>query len=230
MLPLVEARGVTYRFADGTEALTGVDLSIYPGETLILLGPNGSGKTTFLLHLNGLLRGGGSIQVSGFTLSRETMPQIRSKVGLLFQDPDDQLFMPTVLEDVCFGPLNAGHPPADAERIAREALRRVSMTHVEKRSPHHLSFGEKRRVAIAGVLATNPELLAMDEPTTWLDPPGERELIELLRALPQAKVVVTHDIPFARAIGTRAVFFERGRVVAEGSVDDLVTRFSWRPS
>jgi cobalt/nickel transport system ATP-binding protein len=148
----------------------------------------------------------------------------------VFQDSDEQLFMPTVLEDVAFGPANLGLDPAAATARARNMLERVGMSSALRKAPYHLSAGEKRRVAIAGVLAMEPEILVLDEPTTFLDPPGQRELAKLLASLPQAKLLVTHDTGFARTLATRAVFFERGRVAGEGSVDEIIRRFDWRSS
>jgi energy-coupling factor transporter ATP-binding protein EcfA2 len=191
------------------------------------LGPNGSGKTTFVLHLNGLLDGSGEISVCGLPVQRENLQQIRRRLGIVFQDADEQLFMPTVLEDVTFGPLNLGLDEEQAVRDAMSALERVGMTDVVNKAPYHLSAGEKRRVALAGVLAMQPEILVLDEPTTSLDPPGQRDLTSLLRELPQAKILVTHDTEFASALATRAVFFEKGRVAGEGSLEDLVGRFTW---
>ncbi len=227
MEPLIEISGLRFRYEDGTEALAGVEFRLYPGESVALLGPNGSGKTTFVLHLNGLLRGEGRIRVCGLPLSPDTLPIIRRKVGILFQDPDEQLFMPTVLEDAAFGPLNLGLDPSEAWHAAREALARTGMVAACDRAPYHLSAGEKRRAALAGVLAMNPEILVLDEPTTFLDPPGRRDLAELLRALPQAKIVVTHDTAFARATTTRALFFEKGRIVSEGPTAELIRRLGW---
>jgi energy-coupling factor transporter ATP-binding protein EcfA2 len=212
--PLVDVRGLRYRYPDGTQALDGVDFQMESGECVAVFGANGSGKTTFALHVAGLLRGEGSVEVGG-------------KVGLLFQDPDDQLFMPTVLDDVAFGPRNAGLSIEETHKRARAALDQVRMTHAVARAPYHLSAGEKRRVAIAGVLAMQPDLLIFDEPTTFLDPPTERELAVLLRDLPHAKLLVTHDVPFARSLATRAVFFERGQIAADGPVDDIIARFDW---
>ena len=226
--PLVEARGVRYRYPDGAEALKGVDFRLEAGETVALLGPNGSGKTTFVLHLNGLLGGGGgTIEIGGERLEAGSLRRIRHKVGLVFQDSENQLFMPTVLEDVAFGPLNRGKTPAQAEALARKALERTGMAHAAGKAPYHLSAGEKKRVAIAGVLAMDMEILVLDEPTTFLDPPGRRTLLELLRALPQAKIVVTHDVPFASALCGRAVFFRDGGIAGEGPVDEVVGRFDW---
>lgn len=228
MDPVIRARGLRYTYPDGTPALRGVDFDLAPGERVALLGPNGSGKTTFVLHLNGLLRGDGELVVCGLPLERRNLGQVRSRVGLVFQDPDDQLFMPTVLEDVCFGPLNMGRSVAEAKEAAMECLARVGMRHAVARVPQHLSLGEKRRVAIAGVLAMSPEVLVLDEPTTFLDPPALRELTELLRSLPQAQIVVTHDAAFARAAAHRAVFFEGGLITADGSVDEVIARFRWQ--
>jgi cobalt/nickel transport system ATP-binding protein len=226
--PLIRARNLRYQYEDGTLALDGVDFELHVGETVALLGANGSGKTTFVLQLNGLLQGSGQLRVCNLELTRQNLSQIRGKIGLVFQDSDDQLFMPTVLEDVAFGPLNDGLNRELALERARAALHDAGMSQALDRPPYHLSSGEKKRVAIAGVLVMRPEVLILDEPTTFLDPPAQRELLRTLRSLPQAKIVVTHDIVFAEAIATRAVFFEMGRIVAEGSVSDLVKRFDWR--
>ena len=149
---------------------------------------------------------------------------------MVFQDSDEQLFMPTVLEDVAFGPLNLGMSRVDSLVKATWALREVGMDHALDRAPYHLSAGEKKRVALAGVLAMSPEILVLDEPTTFLDPPGQRSLVELLQRLPQAKLIATHDVPFAMALATRAVFFEKGKVVADGPVEEIVRRFDWQGS
>lgn len=227
MSRLLEVRGLRYAYPGGARALDGVDFDLEAGECVAVLGPNGSGKTTFLLHLNGLLMGEGSVEVCGLRLQPATIRQVRSRIGLVLQDPDDQLFMPTVLEDAAFGPRNLGLPPHEAEARARAALERVGMAHAVDRTPYQLSAGEKRRVAIAGVLAMEPEILVLDEPTTFLDPPARSELIRLLQGLPQAKIVVTHEAGLARALATRAVFFERGRITASGPVEDIIRRFAW---
>lgn len=229
MAPLIEVDNLRYRYEDGTQALDGVNFRLLPGECVALLGANGSGKTTFALHLNGLLTGEGSISVCGLPLSKQNIPSIRSKIGMVFQDSDEQLFMPSVLEDVSFAPLNQGASAEVAEQRARAALDQVSMAHAAGKAPYHLSAGEKRRVAIAGVLAMQPEILILDEPTTYLDPPGASHLFELLRSLPQAKILITHDTAFAKALATRAVFFDKGRVAAEGPVGEILQRFDWNP-
>jgi len=227
MRPLVEVRGLHYRYEDGTAALNGVDFRLEAGETVALLGANGSGKTTFVLHLNGLLTGKGSIEVCGLAVEKQHLPAIRNKVGLVFQDSDSQLFMPTVLEDVAFGLLNLGMDASAAAARAQAALETVGMSAAATRAPYHLSAGEKKRVAIAGILAMEPEILVLDEPTTFLDPPGQRSLAELLGNLPQAKILVTHNIPFAMALCNRAVFFAEGKITAEGPVEEIVARLNW---
>ena len=228
--PLIQVRDLRFRYDDGTPALNGVNFQLFPGETVALLGANGSGKTTFALHLNGLLAGEGSITVCGMPLSKETLTAVRQKIGLVFQDSDNQLFMPTVLEDVAFGPLNLGLDQQEAVARARGALDEVGMTAAAQKAPYHLSAGEKKRVAIAGILAMRPEILILDEPTTFLDPPGQRALTDLLSRLPQAKILVTHDVEFAAAMAQRAVFFEKGTVAGEGSVSEIVERFGWHQS
>lgn len=231
MTPAIDIQGLRYRYPDGTQALDGIDFRLAAGECVALLGANGSGKTTFSLHLNGLLFGEGSVTVCGMrvesSMSAADLAAVRSKVGLVFQNSDDQLFLPTVLEDVEFGPANLGLAPEEARKHALGALAEVGMSFALDKAPYHLSSGEKRRVAIAGVLAMHPEVLVLDEPTTSLDPPGQRELVRLLRDLPQAKLLVTHDMEFAGALATRAVFFEKGKVVGEGTVDEMVKRFQW---
>jgi len=227
MEPLIQVFNLRYRYDDGTQALDGVNFELRTGETVALFGPNGSGKTTFLLHLVGLLEGGGTIEVCGMRLERRTRLLIRQKVGILFQDSDDQLFMPTVFDDVAFGPLNLGLPPDQVNRKVRQCLELVGMEAAAAKAPYHLSAGEKRRAALAGVLAMDPEILVLDEPGTFLDPPGRAALLEILRRLPQAKIIVTHDVDLARALADRAVFFTRGRIVASGPVEEIVDRFGW---
>ena len=228
MNPVIEVAALKYRYEDGTEALRGIDFTLRPGECVAVLGANGSGKTTFVLHLNGLLTASaGTVKVCGMEVNKGNLSKIRQRVGLVFQDSDEQLFMPTVMEDVMFGPLNQGLGADEAGSRARRALEQTGILKLAGKAPYHLSSGEKRRASLAGILAMDPEVLVLDEPTTFLDPPGQRDLRDLLKALPQAKLIVTHDIPFARALARRAVFFAQGRIEAEGAVDVLVHRFAW---
>jgi cobalt/nickel transport system ATP-binding protein len=225
---MIDVKGLTYRYSDGTEALRGVDFRMDKSESVALFGSNGSGKTTFLLHLAGLLEGEGTVRIAGESLTRASAPALRQKVGYVFQDSDDQLFMPTVLEDVAFGPLHRGMEAREAERRALELLSQLGISELAGRAPYHLSAGEKKRAALAGVLAMSPEILIFDEPTTFLDPPGQRELAHLLLALPQAKLIATHDVWFARQVARRALFFEKGRIIADGPIDEVAARFDWR--
>jgi cobalt/nickel transport system ATP-binding protein len=227
MQPLIEVRDLHFQYDDGTVALDGVNFRLFPGETVAVFGANGSGKTTFVLHLNGLLAGDGDVSVCGMAVERKNLAGVRQRIGLVFQDSDNQLFMPTVIEDVAFGPLNMGLGRDEAQTRAIAALEEVGMAHASGKAPYHLSAGEKKRVAIAGILAMRPEILVLDEPTTSLDPPGQNALLELLERLPQAKILVTHDVDSARILASRAVFFERGRVAGEGSVEEVISRFSW---
>jgi cobalt/nickel transport system ATP-binding protein len=225
--PLISVRDLHYRYPDGTHALRGVDFTLEAGETVVLLGANGSGKTTFALHLNGLLPGGDKVRVCGLPVVPANLPEIRRKVGVVFQNSDEQLFMASVLDDVAFGPLNRGLPPEEAYALARSALAEVGLEEAGERVPHHLSAGQKKRAAIAGVLAMDPSVLILDEPTVFLDPPGQRNLFDLLDRLPQAKIVVTHDLHLARRLGTRALFFREGRIAGEGPVDAVIRQFEW---
>ncbi len=227
MEALIRVSGLRHRYEDGTQALDGVDFTLYPGETVAVFGPNGSGKTTFLLHLVGLLEGDGEIEVCGLPVRRKNYAAIRQKIGILFQDSDDQLFMPTVFDDVAFGPLNLGLDREHVEERVHSCLALVDMESAAAKAPYHLSAGEKRRVALAGVLAMQPEILVLDEPVTFLDPPGRAALIEILHRLPQSKLIVTHDIEVARELATRAVFFSKGQITGSGPVDEIVERFQW---
>ncbi len=226
---LLDVEDLRFRYPDGAEALAGVNLRLQEGETIALLGPNGAGKTTFLHLLIGLLRvQHGRIQIGGRPVDRSNIAFARGQIGLLFQDSNDQLFMPTVAEDIAFGPANAGCEEHEVRRRVRQALAAVGLTGLGERPPHHLSAGQKRLAALAGILAMEPKMILLDEPATFLDPPARTHLIETLRGAPQAKIVVTHDISLARALAQRAVFFEEGRIVAEGSVDEVVQAQSWR--
>jgi cobalt/nickel transport system ATP-binding protein len=219
---VIRARGLRHAYPNGRIALDGVDLDVRQGERVAVLGPNGAGKTTLMLHLNALLTGTGELEVAGLRVGRDDVHELRARVGLVFQDPDDQLFMPTVREDVAFGPLNQGLERDEAERRVDEALAVVRMSGAADRAPHELSMGERRRVAIATVLATRPRLLVLDEPSANLDPRARRELLEVLKTLPGTMLVVTHDLPFAAELCDRAVILDAGRIVAEGGCGDLL--------
>lgn len=217
MTSSLDVRGLAYAYPDGHQALFGVNLQIERGERVALLGPNGAGKTTFVLHLNGLLGGGaGEVKVAGLPIADDNLREIRRRVGVVFQDPDDQLFMPTVRDDVAFGPANLGLTGEALEARVRDALAKVEMTEFADRPPHHLSFGQRRRVAVATVLAMEPEILVMDEPSSNLDPASRRELADILRELDITLLMVTHDLPYALELCERAVVLNDGVIVADG--------------
>ncbi len=245
----VRVERLQYRYGDGREVLRGVDLEIGAGETLALVGPNGAGKSTFLLHLNGILPGrqpagdrdGGidnhshglqllrrpdpirpSIWIDGIPVIDRNLAEIRRRVGLLFQDPDDQLFCPTVLDDVAFGPLNRGLSKEVARQQAMDALARVDLTELADRPPHHLSFGERKRACLAGILACQPTLLVLDEPTANLDPRARRGFMKMIRSLRASKLIATHDLEMVIELCDRVALLDGGRVVAEGSPKSLL--------
>ena len=235
--PSLQVHGVHFAYPDGHVALRGVDLTVGRGERVALLGPNGAGKTTLVLHLNGILHSGvghmaghsgsdgGTVAVGGLLVDpsdRARLAEIRRRVGIVFQDPDDQLFMPTVAEDVAFGPANLGlRGPALATRVD-EALAAVGMSEHRDRAPHHLSFGQRRRVAVATVLAMHPEILVLDEPSSNLDPASRRELSEILLSLDVTVLMVTHDLPYGLQICPRSVILDEGVIVADGETRSLL--------
>jgi len=218
-MPSLEIKELAFAYPDGNQALYGVNLSIQKGERVALLGPNGAGKTTLVMHMNGIHpTSHGSIHVAGQLVdskNKESIKQIRSKVGIVFQDPDDQLFMPTVGEDVAFGPYNMGLRDAELSKVVDEALELVGMSEFKDRPPHHLSFGQRRRVAVATVLAMKPEILILDEPSSNLDPASRRELADILRSLDITIVMVTHDLPYAFELCERSVILSGGIIVAD---------------
>ena len=221
----LDVSGVTFAYPDGHAALTGIDLRVAQGSRVALLGPNGAGKTTLVLHLNGILAGGaGTVTVAGLpvTADRARLTEIRRRVGIVFQDPDDQLFLPTVAEDVAFGPAKLGLRGPELSARVDEALAAVGMAGHRDRAPHHLSFGQRRRVAVATVLAMRPSLLVLDEPSSNLDPASRRELAEILRGLPVTLLMVTHDLPYALELCPRSVVLDGGRIVADGPTVELL--------
>ncbi len=214
---------LAFAYPDGHQALFGVNLAVQRGERVAVLGPNGAGKTTLVLHLNGILTGGrGTVQVAGLPVVKENLREIRRRVGIVFQDPDDQLFMPSVREDVAFGPANLGMRGPELEERVHEALALVGMAQFADRPPHHLSYGQRRRVAVATVLAMRPEILVLDEPSSNLDPASRRELADILLGLPVTILMVTHDLPYAFQLCPRSVLLDGGVIVADGSTYDLL--------
>lgn len=211
-----------FSYPDGHAALHGVSLKLGKGDKVALVGPNGAGKSTLMLHLNGILGGKGEVEIAGMRLTRDNLPAIRSMVGLVFQNPDDQLFSPTVFEDVAFGLLHMGLPEAEVRSRVDAALESVRMSSYRDRLSHHLSVGEKKRIAIATVLSMNPSLLVLDEPSAGLDPRARRTLINLLRDLPITMLVSTHDMKLVQELFPRTIVMDEGRVVADGSTKDIL--------
>jgi cobalt/nickel transport system ATP-binding protein len=245
VIPAVEVRGLGYRYPDGRAALLGIDLTIMPGESVALVGPNGAGKSTLLLHLNGILPGharepraihshaedgpsksiqtsGPAVWIDGLEVNARNAPEVRRRVGVLFQDPDDQLFSTSVIEDVAFGPLNLGKKKAEAREIALKCLARVDLLGLADRPPRHLSFGERKRVCLAGVLACDPSVLVLDEPTANLDPRGRRRFLGLILGLPATKLIATHDLEMVLELCGRTILLDGGRVVADGPTLEIL--------
>jgi len=218
----IHARDLQFTYPNGVTGLDGLDLRVAHGERVAVLGPNGAGKTTLMLHLNALLTGKGELEVAGLRVGHDDVRDLRARVGLIFQDPDDQLFMPTVREDVAFGPLNLGLSKPEVEDRVTRALSAVRMGEHGERAPHQLSLGQRRRVAIASVLAMDPSLLVLDEPSANLDPRTRRELIETLDQIDRTLLIVTHDLPLAAALCERAVLLSGGRIVADRPTLDLL--------
>ena len=220
----VEVEGLSYRYPDGTPALRDINMRVTAGETVGIIGPNGAGKTTLLLHLNGVRRPtAGAVRVLGREVTARNAREVRSEVGLVFENPDHQLFMPTVFEDVAFGPLNQGVGREELGEIVGEALSKVGMEGSEQRPPHHLSLGERRRVALATVLAMKPRILVLDEPLAGLDPRGRRELMELIASLPGTKVIASHDLEMVLRLCGSVFVLDGGQIVAEGPTARLLS-------
>ncbi len=230
MRPIIEIKHLSYTYPDGKQALQDISLHIHPGEKVALVGANGAGKSTLLMHLNGVLNGEGIITVDGIALNKKTARAIRAKVGLVFQNPDDQLFSQTVYEDVAYGLVYQGRSDREIDEGVRQALEAVGMRAYEDRNPYHLSSGEKKRAAIATVLSMQPQVLALDEPTAGLDPRSRRELIDLLIKLPYTSFIATHDLDMVARIATRVVVLEMGSVAANGPAAEILADESllWR--
>jgi len=222
----IEITNLKYRYHDGTEALRGISFRVSAGECIALLGPNGSGKSTLLLHLNGLLpekiSGDGAVKIHDAAVAPENLEKIRRQIGLVFQDPDDQLFCPTVAEDVAFGPQQLGLSETEIAARVKLALAQVGLVGFEHRSAHHLSHGEKRRACLAGVLACEPAVLVLDEPTSGLDPRGRREFKALLREIPATKLIATHDLELAVELCARTIILDHGQIIADGGTRELL--------
>lgn len=219
---LIEVRELYFTYPDKTNALHGVSFTIRHSESVAIVGANGAGKSTLLLHLNGYLAPtGGELRIGDFQLTSDTLRDVRRTVGMVFQDPDDQLFMSTVLDDVAFGPLNLGFTPDEVRIRAEKALDTVGMLHLKSRPPHRLSTGQKRRVAIASVLSMSPDILVMDEPTAGLDPQARTKLIELLKSFHHTKIIATHDLDMVVDVCDRTIVMHDGRISADGSTMEI---------
>ena len=223
MQKVIEINKLSYSYPDGTKALESVALDIFQGESVAVIGPNGAGKSTLLLHLNGMLNGVGHVKILGKSPSKENLKFIRSKVGLVFQDPEDQLFMPTVFDDVSFGPINMGFSKEKTRENVGKALEEVDMKGMEERSSHHLSYGEKKRVSIATILSMEPQILALDEPSSNLDPKSRRELINLLNSFKITKIIASHDLKMILETCARAIILDKGKVVADGPTKSILS-------
>ena len=219
---MIEINNLTFQYPDGKTALDGINLQVRTGERIALIGPNGAGKSTLLLHLNGILQGSGQVRIDNLDVSKRNLPAIRASVGMIFQNPDDQLFSLTVAEDVAYGPRYQGLNSEAVSEKVNSALSAVNMEGFKDRHPFHLSGGEKKRAAIATVLSMDPVLLAMDEPTAGLDPKSRRELIALLKHLSQTLVIATHDLALASELATRVVVLNQGKIVADDAADKII--------
>jgi len=219
---VIKIQNLSFSYPDGRQVLDNINLTISRGDIVAIIGPNGAGKSTLLQHLNGIIHSNGAIQILGETISKSNIRQIRSKVGIVFQNPDDQLFSPTVFDDVAFGPINIGYDKEKVHNMVVEALEQVGMSGFEQRSPHHLSLGEKKRIAIATVLSMSPEVLVFDEPTSNLDPRAKWSIMQLFRQLPATKIIATHDLEMVRVLCPRTIIIHQGKVVADGKTDKIL--------
>ncbi|MBU4311771.1 MAG: energy-coupling factor ABC transporter ATP-binding protein [Candidatus Omnitrophica bacterium] len=221
MEKIIEIKNLSYSYPDGTAALDNVNLSVFMGDCVGILGPNGAGKTTLLLHLNGILNGNSSVKIGGLTVDEKNLSVIRSKVGLVFQDPDDQLFMPTVFDDVAFGPVNMDMGTGEVQKRVDGALDSVDMKEYKERISHHLSYGEKKRISLATVLSMNPEILVLDEPTGNLDPKHRKEFIKFLSATDITKIIASHDIDMVKSICNKVAIMDKGSIAAFDTKENI---------
>ena len=219
----IEIINLSYSYPDGHKALEDINIAVGPGETVALIGPNGAGKSTLLLHLNGIIRTDGTVRILGVTLDDKNLKWVRSKVGLVFQNPDDQLFSPTVFDDVAFGPLNMGYAAEEVRERASQSLELVGMKGYEERSPHHLSIGEKKRISIATILSMSPEILVIDEPTANLDPRAKWEFTELVKGLPMTKIVASHDLEMVAVLCERTIILSNGKIAADDNTKSILS-------
>ncbi len=208
----IEINNLHFRYPDGNHALKGINLKVYEGEKVGILGENGAGKTTLILHLNGILKGEGEIKIFGERLNNKNLKKIRKMVGIVFQDPDDQLFSTTVFDDVAYGPLNLGLSIEEVKERVREALKMVELEGFEMRSPWHLSIGEKKRVAIATILSMKPKIICLDEPTANLSPRIRNKLIEIIKNIDETMLIATHDIQLVEKVCSRKIYLEDGKI------------------
>lgn len=223
MNPFIDIQNLSFSYPEGRLALSNINLHIQAGEKVVLMGPNGAGKSTLLYHLNGVLTGSGKIIINEVELNKKNLPIIRSLVGLIFQNPDDQLFSTTVFEDVAFGLIYQGLEMDLVNQRVKLALEAVQMVGSENRNPYHLSAGEKKRIAIATVLSMRPEVLILDEPTAGLDPRGKREFMELLMKLPQTMLIATHDFDLAEKVSERVILISDGVIGADGNTKEILS-------
>ncbi len=219
----IEIENFTYRYPDGTPALSDISLSVEHGQKLALIGPNGAGKSTLLLAMAGFAKGTGKVLVDGFEVNSKNLKKIRTRLGCCLENPDDQLFMPTLFDDVAFGPLNMGLEPEQVKSRVAEALATVGLTKMADKAPHHLSAGQKRAAAIATILAMSPKIITLDEPDGSLDPRNRNNLMTLLRSLPQTLIIATCNMNFAAALADRAVLLDKGRIIADGEAQIIMS-------
>jgi cobalt/nickel transport system ATP-binding protein len=223
MKKIIEILNLNFAYPDGFQALNGINLDIYEGESLGIIGANGAGKSTLLLHLNGLLNGRGKVKIFDRIISKESLPFVREKIGFVFQDPQDQLFMPTAYEDVAFGPQNLGLSREEVDKRVMAALAEVGLSEKKNRLSYHLSIGEQKRLALATVLSMHPEILILDEPNSNLDPASRRHLINLLANLAVTKVIATHDLEMVLDLCSRVIILDKGRIVSEGQPQQILS-------